>query len=225
MLIALTFAAALAGQAAPHAPAPHGPASHAPVPTDIRREVRVFTLGGPDGGPGVGGPGMDRNNDGFVTRDEFIAPQTAAFDMLDADKDGRISAEEFASGRAAAHVILAGSDGRGGRGGPDGNVRFQIGGRDGPGPMGDGRVMLFRHGGPGDEGGPGGPGGPGAPGDLDADHDGKVSEAEFLAPMREAFQRMDADRSGVLEAGEHGRGGAANTFIIRRGDPGAPPAN
>lgn len=171
---------------------------------------------------------MDKNTDGFVTRDEFTAPQAAAFDMLDADKDGRISAEEFASGRAAAHVILAGSDGPGGRGGPDGDVRFQIGGRDGSGPMGDGRVMVFRHGGPGDEGGPGGPGGPGgagAPGDLDADHDGKVSEAEFLAPMREAFQRMDADRSGALEAGEHGRGGAANTFVIRRGGPGAPPVN
>lgn len=43
-------------------------------------------------------------------------------------------------------------------------------------------------------------------GGLDKDGDGKVSEEEFLAPMRDAFREMDADRSGALEEGERGAG-------------------
>ncbi len=227
MLIALTLAAAVAGQSAP----PAAPA------TETRHEVRIVTTGGP-GGPG-GRPDMDKNDDGFVTREEFTAPQTAAFDMLDTNSDGRISTEEFASGRAAAHVILGGPGGPGGAGGP---MRFHMSGPAAPGghgPMGEGNVTVIRRGGP--DGamahmGPmgagrnvqvhtiGGPG-PDGPGDLDKDGDGKVSEAEFLAPLREAFQRMDADRSGSLDAGEHGPGGGGNVFIMRRGGPDAPSAD
>lgn len=44
--------------------------------------------------------------------------------------------------------------------------------------------------------------GPGGSQDLDKDGDGKVSEAEFTAPLRDAFTRMDADRSGFIEDGE-----------------------
>lgn len=229
MLIALTLAAVVAGQSAP----PAHPA------TETRHEVRIVTSGGPGGHPDMDKPDLDKNGDGFVTREEFTAPQTAAFDMLDADSDGRISTEEFASGRAAAHVILGGP---GGAGGP---MRFQMGGPGGPGgpgPMGESNVMMFHRGGP--DGamahvapmagmGPGRNvqihtvGGPGhdGPGDLDKYGDGKVSEAEFLAPLREAFQRMDADRSGSLEAGEHGPGGNANVFIMRRDGPDAPSAD
>ncbi|CAN5322535.1 hypothetical protein BH10PSE1_BH10PSE1_01230 [soil metagenome] len=210
MLIALTLAAALSGQAAPPRAGP----------PEIRRDVRVITVGGPDGKPD-----MDKNGDGFVTREEFTAPQTAAFDFLDANKDGRISTEEFASGRAAAHVILGGL---GGPGGP-GSVRIRMDGPDGPGPMSDGNVMMFRH---GDPEGPmgrdtveihtvGGPDGHDGPGDIDTDHDGKISEAEFLAPLREAFQRMDTDHSGVLEEGENGPGGGV--FVMRRGGPNGGP--
>ncbi|CAN5333684.1 hypothetical protein BH09PSE1_BH09PSE1_07900 [soil metagenome] len=218
MLIALTFAAAIAGQTAPSAPPP--PAGR----SEVRRDVRVVTVGGPDDGRG-GSPDMDRNGDGFVTREEFTAPQAAAFDMLDANRDGRISTEEFAAGRAAAHVILGGPGGPGGPGG----VRIRMDGPGGPGPMGDGEVMMFRRGGSDGPEGPGvrihtfdGPDGPGehdGPGDLDLDHDGKISEAEFLAPLREAFQHMDADHSGSLDAGEHGAGGR-NVVIVRRDGPG-----
>lgn len=213
MLIALTFAAALAGQTPPPASA-RGP--------EIRRDVRVVTVGGPDG-PGAGRPDLDKNGDGFVTREEFTGPQNAAFDLLDANKDGRISTEEFAAGRAAAYVILGGPDGPGGR------FPIQMDGPDGPGPMGDGEVRVFRRGGPDGPDGRsanvtihtrGGPDGHDGPDDLDTDHDGKVSEAEFLAPLREAFQRMDANRSGYLEAGEHGAGGD-NVVIVRSGPGGA----
>ncbi|MFN9720256.1 MAG: HlyD family efflux transporter periplasmic adaptor subunit [Planctomycetota bacterium] len=60
--------------------------------------------GRPGGGPGGGGgfqmptdaksmhEGMDKNKDGFITKDEHPYPQ--AFDRNDADKDGKISIEE-----------------------------------------------------------------------------------------------------------------------------------
>lgn len=128
MMIALTLAAALAGQSAP------------PPPAETRREIRFSLPGNPGSGPrgffmtspDAGRPDLDKNNDGFVTREEFTASQNAAFDMLDANRDGRISTEEFASGRAAARVIL------GGAGGPG---RLDV--------IGGGRVMMSRDGGPG----------------------------------------------------------------------------
>ena len=39
---------------------------------------------------------------------------------------------------------------------------------------------------------------------MDYDGDGRVSEEEFLAPMRDAFREMDKDGSGSLEEGERG---------------------
>jgi hypothetical protein len=65
------------------------------------------------------------------------------------------------------------------------------------------RIEIMRVGGPDGENG------------LDADNDGKVSEAEFSAPVREAFARMDADGSGFIEAGERGSGDGAEVFVHR----------
>ena len=92
-------------------------------------------------------------------------------------------------------------------GGP-GEHRFEVR-RMGPGHEGPGepRFMMHRMG-PGEDG----------PGDLDKDGDGRVTEAEFLAPLREAFQRLDADRSGALEAGEHGADGERRVHVITRGE-------
>ena len=52
-------------------------------------------------------------------------------------------------------------------------------------------------------------------GDMDADGDGRISEAEFLAPMREAFASMDADGSGFVEAAERGAGRDVRVFTHR----------
>ena len=98
-----------------------------------------------------------------------------------------------------------------------------------PGAGGERRIVV--HGGPGGEatqwtsaraeGGPGERieirrmGGPGGENDLDADNDGKISEAEFSAPLREAFARMDADHSGFIEAGERGAGHGSEVFVHR----------
>ena len=174
---------------------------------ESRTEARVMILNGP-GGEG----GLDRDGDGYVTRDEFLTPMMTAWARIDADGAGRVSAEELAGVRGGEdgerHVFMF----RSGEGGP-------MEWHDGDGPMiiersddGDGETRVeVRHivrGGPGGEHG----GEHGArimmlgdgDGAMDTDDDGRVSEAEFLARMGEAFRRMDADSSGYLEDGEHG---------------------
>ncbi|HST92412.1 MAG TPA: hypothetical protein VLJ13_09475, partial [Brevundimonas sp.] len=63
--------------------------------------------------------------------------------------------------------------------------------------------------------------GPGGDRALDADNDGRLSEAEFTAPLREAFARMDADRSGFVEEGERGGDGDVRVFRDRIETPGS----
>lgn len=97
-----------------------------------------------------------------------------------------------------------------------------------PGAGGERRIVI--HGGPGGHApmwagadAEGGPGerieirrvGPGGGNDLDADNDGRISEAEFTAPLRDAFARMDADRSGFIEEGERGSGRGSEVFVHR----------
>ncbi len=135
MLIAMTFAAALAGQSAPPPPAQGRRELSFSLPAGASGAPRGFFMTSPDGGR----PDLDENKDGFVTREEFTAAQNAAFNMLDANKDGRISTEEFTAGRNAARVILNGSGGPG---------RFDL--------MGGGRIVMT----PAD--GSGAPGRPGA---------------------------------------------------------------
>ncbi|RZJ77526.1 MAG: hypothetical protein EON88_35270 [Brevundimonas sp.] len=55
--------------------------------------------------------------------------------------------------------------------------------------------------------------------DLDKDGDGKVSEAEFIAPLREAFAEMDADHSGFVENGERGGENGVHVFAHRIAGP------
>ncbi len=204
----------------------------APPAASPQVHTRVMVMG-PDG-PG----GLDKDGDGQVSRDEFSAPLNDHFARMDANSDGRLSTEELTAG----HGAMAGGDhdvmimrGPGGRGGP-GVHRFEMrrphpGGEAGArAEPGEGRVMVSS-GEPGGHGahgtaphGEGGPGerieirrmgGPGGAHDLDADNDGRVSEAEFSAPLREAFTRMDADRSGFIEAGERGSGHGAEVFLHR----------
>lgn len=167
----------------------------APPAPERRVEQRVVVIGGP-GGPG-GHAGLDGNSDGFITRDELLAPLDAHWSRLDADGDGRVPVSEL---QAMHH---------GGPGGEDRDVvimRHGSGGPDGPGGhagAAEHHAMMMRH------GGPAGPGEHrieirrmGGHGEMDKDGDGRVSEEEFLSPMRDAFRQMDADNSGSLEQGE-----------------------
>lgn len=58
-------------------------------------------------------------------------------------------------------------------------------------------------------------GGAGGHDEMDRNHDGKISEDEFLTPMREAFGQMDADHSGFIEEGEHGADGPVRVVTRR----------
>jgi hypothetical protein len=158
----------------------------------------VRIMRGP-GGPGerevrvIGGPG---------------GPGMRHFEMRRAHPGGEAGAhaEHAGHGEERTMVFIGGEPGPGGEreivihGGPGGHA--MMGGPHGEGGPGE-RIEIRRVGGPGGEN------------DLDADNDGKISEAEFSAPLREAFARMDADRSGFIEAGERGTGHGSEVFVHR----------
>lgn len=181
------------------------------------------------------GPGsLDKDGDGQITREEFAAPMNDHFARMDKDGDGRLSTGELSAGHGpGAHVFMRGPRGEGGPGEhADHGLRTMVfAGRGEGGAHGEQEIVIR---GPGGEGGPhiihlprgpGGPGehnvmirelgGPGGEHDMDADKDGRISEAEFTGPLREAFSRMDADHSGFIEEGERGRGHDVQVFTHR----------
>ncbi|MFN3931172.1 MAG: hypothetical protein ACK4JY_05410 [Brevundimonas sp.] len=199
-----------------------------PAPPPRETYTRVLVVG-PDG-PGS----LDKDGDGQVSRDEFSAPMNDHFARIDADGDGRLSTAELSAG----HGPSGDGDVMVFHGGPEGGPgarRFEMRRPGGPGagtrqehqivvrtPDGSGGPMVIHgpvHGAPGGEsrfeirhaGGPGGHA------DMDKDADGRISEAEFTAPLRDAFARMDADRSGFIEDAEQG-GGRDVQVLTRRLD-------
>ena len=170
---------------------------------------------------------MDANSDGRLSTEELTAGHAA---MAGGDHDVRIMRgpagpgvrhfemrRPHPGGEAGAHAGYAGHG--------EGRTMVFVGGEPGAG----GERQIVIHGGPGGHAmmagthAQGGPGerieirrvGPGGEHDLDADNDGRISEAEFSAPLREAFARMDADRSGFIEAGERGSGHGSEVFVHR----------
>ncbi|WP_326524356.1 EF-hand domain-containing protein [Sphingomonas sp.] len=125
----------------------------------------------------------DANNDGRVTRAEFIARAEAAFARMDANKDGALTRDEARAGKGPRH---GGKRGPGARGGP-----FEpVAGRDMPPPPPGGATR-----------GPGRGMGPGFA-RLDTDRDGKVTRAEFAAENGRAFARIDANGDGTVDKAE-----------------------
>jgi hypothetical protein len=195
---------------------------------ETRSEVRIITTDGE--GPGrldADGDGvvtreefsapmgdafdrLDANDDGRLSTEELAANRGGPRDHV-IMRDG-----PGGPGGPGFHIFTSRLDGVEGPGEHDVRIITRDGAPgvmmlDGPGgPGGDAEVFVIRRGGP--EGGPGGPGphhvfvrrfgGPDGPGEMDKDGDGKVSQAEFLAPMIEAFGRMDADGDGFLDEGE-----------------------
>lgn len=170
-------------------PAQTPPPSGGPV--EVQTRVMVLT------GPG-GEQGLDADKDGFVTRQEFAAPLDRAFAGMDKDGDSKLSKEEMEAGHGPA-----------GQGGPR-VMRWTSGdvarGLETSLEGGERDVHVFTLNGAAAHDGPA----------LDADNDGRVTEDEFLARLREAFRRMDKDGSGALEAGERGPGGSDVRIITRQ---------
>ena len=132
---------------------------------------------------------LDANRDGRFTPEEARArgeqrrQQRAErmFDRLDLDRNGSITREEMAQARAQ-HQARRGE--RGARpGGP--GMRH--------------RRMGMHHGGPG---GPGGPGGRGMRGQRLFGEQGFATAEQFRARALARFDRVDADRNGVVTAAE-----------------------
>ncbi|RYG08575.1 MAG: hypothetical protein EON96_19755, partial [Caulobacteraceae bacterium] len=212
----------------------------APPPPELRGHMRFVSADGPgldaDGDGEVtreefAAPldaafvGMDKNGDGRLSAEELAGDHGPHRGPSGGGEVFMIRAPDTVGGH---HITLhrSGPDTRrgsrnardietiftGAPSGPDGRheitVRTTKGetrivradGREG---LGEGRIELRR------VRGADGPGG------MDLDDDGKVSEAEFLAPLREAFARMDADRSGFIDDGEREAEGGVHVFTHR----------
>jgi Ca2+-binding EF-hand superfamily protein len=114
---------------------------------------RARQLAGPAGGGRLAA--MDANKDGRISRDEFRGP-APLFDRLDADKDGMLSGKE---------------------------MRPRAGSRTRPGAATSPRR-----------------------GAIDRDGDGKVTRDEFRGPAT-LFDRLDSNGDGILDQSDR-RGGA-----------------
>lgn len=135
----------------------------------------------------------DTNNDGKISRAEYVAGATARFAELDADKDGNLTREEMRAGHKGR---------RGGKqamGGP-----FQ--------PVQDGDMKAQRKGGR-DRG----------MARVDTDGDGKISRTEHDAMSAKRFQRMDTNGDGTVDKTEMaaGRGGGRGAARIDTNGDGA----
>lgn len=150
--------------------------------------------------------------------------ETRFFESYDKDLDGRVTLEEFQSGggESAAFALLDGNQ--------DGAVcPDELGLPADYKPLPVERRPKGPEGAqPGGKGGmPGGKGGDGARGaelrkkfqEMDADGDGKVSQAEWKGPP-EGFARLDRNADGVLDAadmqGKGGAGGGMGLELVRR---------
>jgi hypothetical protein len=125
-----------------------------------RDEMRAGHHRGRGQGP-EDGRGPDANNDGSVTREEFLARPNAMFDSLDANDDGVLSTAEMAERRG--HRERGGRHGHGRHGGP-GHLDGDRDGRVTQAEFAAGAGMMFEH--------------------LDADNDGRITQAEADAAPR-----------------------------------------
>lgn len=158
--------------------------NHGPMGEGGDHEVRIMRGPGGHGGPDA--PGVHR----FELRRDHPGGEPGAHAGQREERTMVFVGGEPGAGGEREVIVLGGPGGHPGMAGADWE--------GGPGE----RIEIRRMGGPEGEN------------DLDADDDGRISEAEFSAPLREAFARMDADRSGFIEAGERGAG-RSEVFVHR----------
>ena len=164
-----------------------------------RTEERVVVVTGGPGGDHHAG--MDANNDGSISRDEFRAQHDKMFAKMDKNGDGKLSEDEFRRHH-----------------GPGENIVVRVDGPHGPGGHGPGHGSGMEW---SERRGPGGPNedvrivrrGPGEPDEMDKNKDGKISFDEMSSPLREHFQEADKNKDGFLDKDEMG---GDHVFMFRR---------
>lgn len=211
-----------------------------PPPQHMRTETRVMIMGDHDG-PGDldrdGDGQLSREEFTAPMNDVFARMDTDGNGRL-SQEERRAGPGPDGPGDDHEMMIFRGPEGGGG--GPMSHrMEMHRAGPDGaPGERHEERIMVITDGAPGDHGGEhnvflrraGPEGGPMAwheadgdtrieiestdGNDLDTDGDGRISEAEFLAPVRAAFARMDTDHSGTIDTAE--KGGAQQIWVVTR---------
>lgn len=126
---------------------------------------------------------MDRNSDGVLNQADREARQKAAFDRIDADRNGNVTFAEFNAQREDRREARAERRGEG-RAEHRAEHRAEGGG--------EGRMGQGRH------GGMRGHGGQGMAMMADKDKDGTVTKAEFAAAALARFDQADTDKKGTI---------------------------
>lgn len=204
---------------------------------------------GADGGPRPRGGLMmmaDANKDGKISKAELTAALEARFAKMDVDHDGQLTAKDrelrqqqrldkrFAAldtdknGQISKAEFTAGHQARADK---RDKRRAEAGKPDdeGRGGWGKHRRGGMGHGGP--RGMMRGPGGFGPGGFGDANNDGTVTKAEFMAGPLAMFDKADANKDGVVTADElkaarpQMRGPMGGPGHDRKAPPPPPPAD
>jgi len=141
---------------------------------------------------------MDDGDGGKPCDMPRFAGPPPAFADIDSDHNGSLSQAEFDAFHKDHHPGELGKDGRAPpRAGCDVKVMGPpLSGGHGPGAPGERRRVIMMQ-----------------PDGVDADKDGKVTFAEFAAPMKRDFDDLDANHDGVLTGDE----------LPQRGPPDQPP--
>jgi Ca2+-binding EF-hand superfamily protein len=131
----------------------------------------------------------DANKDGKISKEEFAARQDALFIEIDKDKDGSITPKEIREYRQAKMEAFRAAHPR-----PE---REEAKADEGKGP--EGKRAEREHGGRQGWGKHGGKGGAYALFRMaDTDENGQVSKAEFTAAGEKMFERLDRNKDGVI---------------------------
>jgi Ca2+-binding EF-hand superfamily protein len=171
---------------------------------------------GPPGPHGRHVMSHDANGDGAVTREELDAARAVMFARLDANSDGAVTRGEMRvghhggreHGRGEGRSRDANNDGSVTReeflAGP--NAMFDTLDANDDGVLSTAEMAEHRahhgRGERGDHGGRGRHGRHGGPGHLDADRDGRITQAEFAAGNQMMFEHLDADHDGRITQAE-----------------------